>query len=167
MRRKMKNLLGVCATCLFLIPFSAPSVYAQSFGTAEDVARLRYLNSLYIQSYIHSDTATYDRLLWAEDFIQQAPGGALYNKKECMVGFGKPRFEQIQYFYAENIEVRFITNDVAMIHARTPNSTKNGNDISSGMSQYNDVYVRRQGKWICVSANITKISQPDKIEASK
>lgn len=139
--------------------------YSQSSGTEEDVKQLKYLNSLYIQSYIHSDTATYNRLLWAEDFIQQGSNGTLQDKKECMVGFGKPRFDQIQYFYADNVEVRFITSDVAMIHARTPFLEKDSQ--APGMSQYNDVYVRRGGKWICVSANITRINQPPKVEASR
>jgi hypothetical protein len=55
------------------------------------------------------------------DFVHQnSADGLLYQKKKLMPLFGKPRFERIEYFFPENITIRFITDEVAMILARTP-----------------------------------------------
>jgi Domain of unknown function (DUF4440) len=163
-----KNSIVLCMGLAFSLCFSTVSVKAQSLGTEEDVKQLKSLNSQYIQSWIRSDTATYNSKLWADDFLQQNSDGSLSNKKETGARFGKPRYHLIQYFYADNVEVRFITADVAMVHALTPLLMKDANgNLISGTSQYCDVYVRRGGKWVCVSANITNIAQPSKVEPAK
>lgn len=155
------NLINV-----LLLTLLSNACMAQETTQEEDVNRLIYLNSLYIQSFVHSDTATYDKLLWADDFMQQNSNGTLLNKDKCMVRFGKPRFDSIDYFYADNVQIRFITKDVAMIHARSPYGIRTGDSISTGADQYNDVYVRRNGNWICVSANIINIKNPEKAKAA-
>jgi ketosteroid isomerase-like protein len=134
------------------------SAFSQKYGTEDDYKRLYYLNTQYIQSWLRSDTGTYNRLLWAEDFVQNGANGLLMPKKSLMPVFGQPRFKEIEYFYAENVTVQFITNDVAIVFARTP--FKGVGQSVESVSQYNDVYVKREGKWICVSANISMITKP-------
>jgi hypothetical protein len=131
----------------------------QRYGTVDDYKRLYFLNQQYIQSWIKSDTATYNHLLWADDFVHQnSSDGRLIPKKAISPVFGELRFEKLEYFYAENVTIQFITNDAAMVYARTPLRLKG--QPKEYLSQYNDVYVRRDGNWICVSANISQISEP-------
>lgn len=137
----------------------AQTTFSQPYGSEADYRRLYYLNQQYIQSWLRSDTATYNRLLWAEDFVHQSGSdGLLYPKKKIMEIFGKPRYNGINYFYTENTEIHFITNDAAMVYSRTPYQAVGETQVSYG--QYNDVYVRRNNQWICVSANITNITSP-------
>lgn len=70
---------GACMAASILILLSH-QVNAQ-IDRAEDVKRLKYLNSLYIQSFVHSDTTTYDKMLWSEDFMQQNANGTLLLEK--------------------------------------------------------------------------------------
>lgn len=131
--------------------------FIQKHGTEQDYKRLWYLNIQYIQSWVHSDTATYDKLLWAEDFVHQSgANGYLYPKKEIMPLFGEKRFDGIEYFYADSTQVRFITDNAAMVLSRPPYCGKAG--TAESLSRYNDVYVKRNGNWICVSANITAVT---------
>lgn len=130
--------------------------FKQKFGTETDYKRLYYLNNQYIQSWIRSDTAMYNQLLWADDFVHQSgSSGRLFPKKQIAQEFGKPRFGEIEYFYADDIKIQFVSNDAALVFARPP--YKGVIDKSESLSRYNDVYVRRNGAWICVSANITTI----------
>jgi hypothetical protein len=139
---------------------AAQPKFNQQYGTEQDYKRLWYLNIQYIQSWVHSDTATYDKLLWAEDFVHQSgANGYLYPKKEIMPIFGEKRFEGIEYFYADNTQIQFITESVAMVLSRPPYYGKNSTGES--VTQYNDVYVKRNGNWICVSANITAVTNSD------
>lgn len=131
--------------------------FNQQYGSEQDYKRLWFLNIQYIQSWVRSDTAIYDKLLWAEDFVHQSgANGYLYPKKEIMPIFGEKRFADIEYFYADNTAIQFITDSVAMVLSRPPYYGRSS--TSESLSQYNDVYVKRNRNWICVSANITAIT---------
>jgi hypothetical protein len=156
--RIIKNVMSYC-----LILFTGISnLYGQSFnqkyGTESDYKRLYYLNNQYINSWIHSDTTTYNQLLWAEDFVHQSGStGLLFPKLQIGKIFGQQRFHDIVYFYADEVQIRFITNDAALVFAKPP--YLGINDKEESLSRYNDVYVRRNGAWVCVSANITNIQK--------
>ena len=53
---------------------------------------------------------------------------------------------------AEDVKVRII-GDVAIIHARTSYTTADG-DQRNG--RYTDVWARRDGKWLAISAHVTR-----------
>lgn len=134
--------------------------FKQKYGTDADYKRLYYLNIQYIQSWVRSDTATYNRLLWADDFVHQSgSNGRLYPKKQIAQEFGKPRFNTIDYFFADKTKIQFISNDAALVFSSPP--YKGIKDKEESLSQYNDIYVKRKGAWICVSANITGISKAE------
>ena len=157
MKNTMRNIC--CAAFILSTSFCfGQSAFSQKLGTEADYKRLYFLNQQYIQSWVRSDTATYNRLLWAEDFVHQnSADGLLYPKKAIMPMFGKPRFDKIEYFYPENITIQFITQEAALVFARTPfRASGQGTETSS---QYNDIYVKRNERWICVSANVTAIAK--------
>jgi hypothetical protein len=132
--------------------------FNQKYGSESDYKRLYYLNTQYINSWVHSDTATHNHLLWADDFVHQSGGtGLLFPKTQIGIVFGQPRFREIAYFYADEVQIRFISNDAALVFAKPP--YLGINDKEESLSRYNDVYVRRNGAWVCVSANITNISK--------
>lgn len=166
----MKNLkalkklgAGVPMACLAIsASFAQSSPFPQNYGNEEDYRRLFFLNTQYIQSYVRSDTATHNRLLWADDFVQQSPEGNLIPKKQLSLRFAQPRFDKIEYFYAEDVIIQFISNDAAMIYATTPLRIKGESTTSWSRYNdvYNDVYIRRDGVWRCVSANIANMTKP-------
>lgn len=166
--KKLKVMLlgyGIFILCFGVITAKGQTnARDQKYGTEEDYRRLFYLNTQYIQSYIKSDTATHNSLLWADDFIQQGPSGNLIPKKQLELYFGKPRFDKIEFFYADDVIVQFITNDAAMVYATTPLRLK-GEAVTS-WSRYNDVYIKRNGEWKCVSANIADMPKPGDVRAA-
>lgn len=143
---------------LFALTIStqAQTTFSQKYGSEADYKRLYFLNLQYIQAWVRSDTATYNHLLWADDFVHiNSTDGAVIPKKELASLFGRPRFEKLEYFYPENVKIQFITNEAAMIYAKTYLGLAGQPDEIFG--RYNDVYLKRNGKWICVAANTVAI----------
>lgn len=157
---KIKSLVCSLIVLWMGISFSpAQSGFSQKYGTLSDYKGLYFLNLQYTQSWLRSDTATYNQLLWAEDFVHQSgANGILYPKKALLPVFGEPRFGKITYFFPENVTIQFITNEAAMVFASPPLLLVGQSEEI--LTQYNDIYAKRNGKWICVSANITPLSKP-------
>ena len=53
---------------------------------------------------------------------------------------------------AHEVRVR-VLGDIAIIHARTKYTTANGEQRNG---RYTDVWARRDGKWLAVSAHLTR-----------
>jgi hypothetical protein len=128
--------------------------FAQKSIQEDDLNRLMYLNSLYLQSYIHSDTATFSKLLWAEEFTQTNPDGSVFTRKENAIRFGKPRYDKIVYFYGDNIKITFLKYDLAEIYVRNPSGFLIDGQLEKSVSWYKDTYQKRNGEWKCISAVI-------------
>lgn len=133
--------------------FSATS-FAQKSIQEEDLNRLMYLNSIYLQSYIHSDTATFNKLLWAEEFTQTNPDGSVFTRKENAINFGKPRYDKIVYFYGDNIKITFLKDDLAEIYVHNLSGFLIDGKLKKSVSWYKDTYQKRNGEWKCISAVI-------------
>jgi hypothetical protein len=143
-----------------IIPFLSLFLFLSRTGAAqktiqeEDKNRLMYLNSLYLQSYVKSDTATFDKLLWADEFTQTNPDGSVFTRKENALRFGQPRFDKIFYFYGDNIKITFFRDDLAEIYVRNPSGFLIDGKLQESVSWYKDTYQKINGVWKCISAVI-------------
>jgi len=123
----------------------------QDQNTADTEQTIRKLNRDYVDSFLRSDVKRYDELL-ADDFICTCPDGSLVDKPAFLKSAAEP--SGMEYFGLEDVNIR-IFGDVALVHARTPYTRKDG---VSGAARYTDIYVKRNGRWQVVSAQITRIT---------
>jgi ketosteroid isomerase-like protein len=114
-----------------------------------DLDTLTALNHAYIQSVQHGDVQRFDEIL-AEDFLCSNPDGSLVDKKQFLVQTARP--VTISGLSAEEVQVRLL-GDVAIIHARTSYTTADGEQRNG---RYTDVWARRDGRWLAVSAHVTR-----------
>lgn len=114
-----------------------------------DRDRLLALNRDYVDSVQHGDVARFDAIL-AEDFLCSNPDGSLVDKRAFLEQTARP--VRISDLAAEDVRVR-ILGDVAIIHARTCYITAGGERHSG---RYTDVWARRDGDWLAVSAHVTR-----------
>ena len=114
-----------------------------------DLDVLAALNRDYINSVQHGDVRRFDEIL-AEDFLCSNPDGSLVDKKQFLAQTARP--VTISGLTAEDVKVR-ILGDVAIIHARTSYTTADGEQRNG---RYTDVWARRDGKWLAVSAHVTR-----------
>jgi ketosteroid isomerase-like protein len=118
-------------------------------ATRSDLDALTALNSDYIHSVQHSDVQRFDEIL-AEDFLCSNPDGSLVDKNQFLAQTALP--VTISGLSVEDVQVR-ILGDVAIIHARTSYITANGEQRNG---RYTDVWARRDGRWLAVSAHVTR-----------
>ena len=118
-------------------------------ATQTDIDALTALNRDYIQSVQNGDVRRFDEIL-ADDFLCSNPDGSLVDKSQFLAQTA--RSVTITGLEAQDVKVRLL-GDVAIIHARTSYTTADG---AQRYGRYTDVWARRNGKWLAVSAHLTR-----------
>ena len=110
---------------------------------------LRELNHDYIRSVQTSDVRRFDEIL-AGDFRCSNPDGSLVERAAFLEQTARP--VTIANLETHDVEVRLM-GDFAIIHARTTYILPDGRP---GAGRYTDVWARRDGRWLAVSAHVTR-----------
>jgi ketosteroid isomerase-like protein len=121
-------------------------------ATASEVEVLRDLNGHYIHSVVHSDVARFTEIL-ADDFLCTNPDGSLIDKSQFLRQTAIP--VSFTDFDVDDLRIR-VLGDVAIIHGKTRFALKDGR---RGRGQYTDVWEKRQGRWLAVSAHVTRVME--------
>jgi ketosteroid isomerase-like protein len=114
-----------------------------------DLDALLALNDDYIRSVQNGDVRRFEDIL-AADFLCSHPDGSLVDKSGFLAQTARP--VTIRGLTAEEMKVR-ILGEVAIIHARTSYTTAEGERRNG---RYTDVWARRGGRWLAVSAHVTR-----------
>ena len=114
-----------------------------------DTDTLRRLNEDFVRSVEMSDVRCFEEIL-AEDFLNSNPDGSLVDRAGFLAQIA--RQAMISNLEAHDVRIR-IMGDIAIIHARTTYKKPDG---QAGAGRYTDVWARRQGQWLCVSAHVTR-----------
>jgi len=114
-----------------------------------DLEYLLDLNRDYIRSVQASDVRRFKEIL-GDDFLCSQPDGSLQNREAFLKHTAMP--VKISNLEAQDVMVR-ILGDVAIIHARTTYTMPDGRP---GSGRYTDVWARRNGRWLTVSAHVTR-----------
>lgn len=117
--------------------------------TRSDQEALAALNRDYIHSVQHGDVRRFDEIL-AEDFLCSNPDGSLVDRAHFLAQTARP--VTISGLAIEDVRIR-ILGDVAIIHARTGYLTADGEQRHG---RYTDVWAKRDGQWLAVSAHVTR-----------
>lgn len=114
-----------------------------------DLDILLELNRDYVRSVQNSDVGRFEEIL-ADEFYCSNPDGSLVNRAAFLRQTAVPL--KISDLTAHDVLVR-ILGEVAIIHARTSYKMPDG---SSGAGRYTDVWARQGGRWLAVSAHVTR-----------
>src|SRR3954468_4378092 len=118
-------------------------------ATGTDLEVLTELNRDYIRSVQMSDVCRFDEIL-ADDFLCSNPDGTLIDRSAFLRQTAQP--VTIANLTAHDVNIRLL-GDVAIIHARTTYTMADGR---AGSGRYTDVWARREGRWLAVSAHVTR-----------
>ena len=114
-----------------------------------DLDALIALNRDYIHSVETSDPGRFDEIL-ADDFLCSNPDGSLIDRETFLARIRQP--SSVRNIETSDVNVR-IMGDFAIIHARTSFTLLDG---KPGTGRYTDVWARRDGRWLAVSAHVTR-----------
>jgi ketosteroid isomerase-like protein len=120
-----------------------------TFETIADTDTLRRLNQNYVRSVEMSDVGYFEEAL-AEDFVNSNPDGSLVGRPEFLAQIARPA--GISHLEAHDVRIRLL-GDTAIIHARTTYIRPDG---GPGSGRYTDIWARREGRWLCVAAHVTR-----------
>ena len=115
----------------------------------DDRATLEALNTEYIRCVQAGDVAGFERIL-APEFYCSNPDGSLVDRAGFLAQTARP--VTIRGLVARDVLVRRL-GEVAIIHARTEYETEAG---ERRRGRYTDVWARQEGRWLAVSAHVTR-----------
>ena len=114
-----------------------------------DHQTLLRLNRDYIDSVQNGEVGRFDEIL-ATDFRCSNPDGSLLDRAGFLAQTERP--VTISGLTEHDVEIRFF-GEVAIIHARTSYTMPDG---KPGSGRYTDVWARRNGRWLAVSAHVSR-----------
>jgi len=123
--------------------------FSRASDRTSDLEALNALNEDYIRSVQRSDVKRFDEIL-ADDFLCSQPDGSLIDRAAFLKQTARP--VTISGLQAQDVNIRLM-GDFAIIHARTTYRTADGQDRGG---RYTDVWARRDGRWLAVSAHVTR-----------
>jgi len=116
---------------------------------AEDLRALEALNRGYLLAAEKSDVAWYSEHL-ADDYRATNPDGSFADKAAFLARIGRPH--AFTNFRAPDVQIQHL-GEVALIHASFEDTRPDG---SHGRGRYTDIWQRRNGRWLCVSAHFAR-----------
>jgi len=129
----------------------AHAVWQGQDPTGDDHSVLTALNEQYVKAFREADVAWYGAHL-APDYAVVFGDGSFHDRGAALADFAIPYFEDnIRSFPVDKVNIRRF-GDVALIHAENDYELKDGR---KGINRYTDIWLKRDGKWLCVAAHIT------------
>jgi ketosteroid isomerase-like protein len=114
-----------------------------------ELETLQELNRNYVRSVQESDVSWFEANL-ADDFLNSNPDGTLVDRAAFLKQIAPPCV--VRSLRAEDVRIR-VLGDAAIIHARTTYAKPDG---QAGAGRYTDIWQRRQGRWLCVAAHVSR-----------
>ena len=119
---------------------------------SSDEQTLARLNQEYVDAFMNADVDWYREHL-AEEFVVIESDGSLLNKEQFLRNPVKG--PDVADYKLHEVDIRIYGN-AALVRATGVWTREDG---KMGMSRYIDVYVRKNGGWQTVSAQITRTSR--------
>jgi ketosteroid isomerase-like protein len=114
-----------------------------------DVEILDKLKKGYVDSVQKSDVRWFDEHL-AEDFLNSNPDGSIIDRAAFLAQIAKTA--AIKGLEPREVKIRLF-GDFAIIHAKTVYRKPDGQNAAG---RYTDIWQRRNGRWLCVAAHVTR-----------
>jgi hypothetical protein len=120
-----------------------------------DLTQLKALNAKFINNFVTNDSAAHSKIIH-KDFVCISTTGAYIDRQKYLNDWAHGFDGFIYWDYRdENIK---IFGSTALVHAKNKYIVvRDGKEIT-GMSLYTDTYVKENGEWKCVQAQITRLT---------
>jgi len=124
-------------------------------ANADDMKTLKLLNAKFINNFVTNDTISHSKIIH-KDFVCIGSSGQYINRKDYMNGWLNG-FDGFIYWDYRDERINIFGN-TALVHAVNKYVVVSNGKENKGMSMYTDVYVKENGEWKCVQAQISKLS---------
>ena len=150
----------------FLLLFIETSLFAQvnsgkqsvTNNMKDDHAQLSALNHQFIQNFLHNDTIAHNKIIY-KDFVCILGNGSVINRDDYMKGWAHGYDTSVYRSFAMQNEFIRVFGNTALVRAETIYTiVKDGKEIMGG-TIYTDTYIKLDGRWWCIQAQLTPKKQ--------
>jgi hypothetical protein len=124
------------------------------YSIRNDSLLLSKWNTQFIRNFITNDTVSHNQIIW-KDFICISSNGDIIGREAYMKdwahGYDSTRFVS---FTKDNESIR-IFGDMALVRSETLAVFRDNGNIIQKKGLYTDTYIRINGQWWCVQAQLT------------
>ena len=132
-------------------------VWSQTNGE-NDLAVLRALNAQFIKNFVAQDTTAHNEIIH-KDFVCISNNGDIQDRNEYMAGWSGSYVKSGYTSFRYTDEAIRIFGNTALVRSRTVYTKLKDGETIEGGSVYTDTYIKENGRWWCVQAQITPISK--------
>jgi ketosteroid isomerase-like protein len=152
----MKFVYGL-ATCFLVLVATATLTLGQTPNKSgeSEAANVAVMDHIWLDAAHNRDTGTM-AWLFADDFVEIHPGGEIVDKKEQIDQIQDPT-RKIEEIHPDDIDVRYVSPDVAMLLDTTTIRGLSGGVNYNGTYKVIRVFVKQQGRWRAIGAGIAPI----------
>jgi hypothetical protein len=143
-----KTILGFFALSFFYNPGSRQP-------NADEMMILKELNAKFIHNFVTNDTVSHSKIIH-KDFVCITPSGQYVNRKDYMIAW-LHGFDGFTYWDYRDERINIFGN-TALVHATNKYVVIRDGKESTGMSMYTDTYIKENGEWKCVQAQLSKLA---------
>jgi|SRR5579872_472785 len=154
----MKRTYGLVVLFVLVIASGAVALGQSSKKVAEeDVAKTAaILDHVWLDAAHNRDTETM-AWLFADNFVEVHPGGAIVDKKEQIAQIEDPQRANLE-LHPDDIQVRYASPDVAVLTDVTTIRGLSGGVNYNGKQRVIRVFVKQNGRWRAAGAGIVPIA---------
>ena len=124
-----------------------------STATGEDEKALPQLERDWSEAFVKNDAAALDRIL-ADEF--QANYASLVANKKQILAVVKSGSAKTQSSVTSEMKA-LVLGDTAVVHGLTTEKSSIAGRDTSGQYRFTDVFVKRDGRWQCVTGHSAKV----------
>jgi hypothetical protein len=121
-----------------------------------DRAMLSKLNAQFINNFIKQDVPSHDKIIH-KDFVCIENNGKVVQREEYLKDWATSYIKSGYTSFSYTDELIRIFGNTALVRSKTVYTKKIEGKEIKGNSIYTDTYVKENGKWLCVQAQITPV----------
>jgi hypothetical protein len=129
---------------------------AKTVVQESDRATLSALNAKFIRNYVTNDTASHNTIVH-KDFVYISSSGKIIPRDTYMNNWAHDYDPKVYKSFEYNNEFIRIFGNMALVRANNTFSWMENGKLKHGKTVYTDTYVKENGRWWCVQAQITDV----------
>lgn len=129
-----------------------------AFAQTDDLAKLKKLNATFIHNFVTNDTASHNRIIH-RDFICISGNGNVVSRKEYLDNWAHGFDPKVYKYWDYRDETIRIFGPTALVRSINKFTTVINGKETTGMTIYTDTYIKENGEWKCIQAQITRVDE--------
>lgn len=121
----------------------------------DDLTKLKSLNAKFIHNFVTNDTVSHSKIIHS-GFVCITSDGGTIGRKEYMNNW-LHGFDGYVYWDYRKEDIA-IFGCAALVHSQNKFVVARDGKEIAGMSMYTDTYIKENGEWKCVQAQLSKVA---------